>query len=209
MRLFAAFERKHPGPSEAGLSLREPGAMDYDAWRKLREESAEFLVPWEPRWPRDDLTREGFRNRLRRYRRDGELGHAVTWFLFRDADDMLLGGLTYSAIRHGASCSAQLGYWMGERHAGNGHMTRAVHMSLREMFHSRRLERIEAACVPDNKRSIALLERNGFTREGYLRGYLEINGRRRDHYLYALLKDEYRPLLQRNARQERKTVPEN
>lgn len=197
--LFGAFERKSSGPSQAGLSLREPQISHFSAWRQLRSESAGFLVPWEPRWPHDDLTKEGYRRRLRRYRRDGELGMAVTWFLFRDADDALLGGLTYSGMRYGASCSAQLGYWMGERFAGQGYMTRAVHISLGEMFHRRGMERIEAACVPENGRSIRLLERNGFVQEGYLHGYLEINGKRRDHILFALLKQNYAAVARRPA----------
>jgi [ribosomal protein S5]-alanine N-acetyltransferase len=199
MSLFAAFDRKQNGLSDSRISLREPQTSHFAAWCSLRAESADFLVPWEPRWPSDDLTREGFRRRLRRYRRDGELGVATTWFLFRDSDDALLGGLTYSGIRYGASCSAQLGYWMGVRHAGQGYMTSAVHLSLGEMFTRRGMERIEAACIPENRRSIRLLQRNGFVREGYLRSYLEINGERRDHILFALLRENHSPLAPRGA----------
>jgi [ribosomal protein S5]-alanine N-acetyltransferase len=199
MSLFAAFDRKQTGPSDRVLSLREPQSSHFAAWHSLRTESADFLTPWEPKWPRDDLSREGFRRRLRRYRRDADLGVATSWFLFRESDDALLGGLTYSGIRYGASCSAQLGYWMGVRHAGQGYMTRAVHLSLGEMFSRRGMERIEAACIPENQRSIRLLERNGFVREGYLRSYLEINGVRRDHILYALLRDNYGPMQQRGT----------
>ena len=195
MRLFDLFDRRPEAIIQQGLILRQPSATDYSAWKALRAESAGFLIPWEPRWPRDDLTWEGFRRRLRRYRRDSAAGDSITWFLFREADQALLGGLTYSGIRHGAARSAQLGYWMGERHAGRGYMSRAVRLSLGEMFGSRGIERIEAACVPGNERSVRLLEGLGFKREGYMRGYLEINGERRDHHLYALLRHEF-PLAQ-------------
>jgi len=50
-----------------------------------------------------------------------------------------------------------------------------------------RLHRIEAACIPDNAASIKVLERNGFRREGFARGYLCIDGAWRDHLLYARL----------------------
>lgn len=207
MALFGSLDRRRPGPSAGGLTLWEPGLRHFENWRSLRKESREFLTPWEPRWPDDDLTIEGYRRRLRRYRRESELGLAITWFIFRDLDGSLLGGLTYSAIRHGASRSCQLGYWMGERHAGQGYMTRAVDLSVREMLELRGMERVEAACVPENERSIALLERNNFRREGYLREYLEINGVRRDHYIYALLKREYRPLQDgQQVRVERQTA---
>ena len=44
--------------------------------------------------------------------------------------------------------------------------------------------------MPDNVASIALLERNGFRREGFARAYLKINGAWRDHFLLALLESE-------------------
>ena len=58
-----------------------------------------------------------------------------------------------------------------------------------------RLHRIEAACIPENAPSIALLERNGFRREGYARGFLRINGAWRDHLLFALVESDARPRL--------------
>jgi ribosomal-protein-alanine N-acetyltransferase len=73
-------------------------------------------------------------------------------------------------------------------------MTRAVAAAVRFGFATLRLHRIEAACIPDNAPSIALLRRNGFRREGLARAYLKINGRWRDHVLFALVEDEAPPL---------------
>jgi len=56
-------------------------------------------------------------------------------------------------------------------------------------FTTLRLHRVEAACIPNNIGSIRLLENTGFTREGYAREYLCINGIWQDHLLYARLKD--------------------
>ena len=50
--------------------------------------------------------------------------------------------------------------------------------------------RLEAACIPTNAASIALLEKTGFQREGYARAYLCINGLWQDHLLYARLRDD-------------------
>ena len=58
-----------------------------------------------------------------------------------------------------------------------------------------RLHRIEAACIPENAPSIALLERNSFQREGYARGFLRINGAWRDHVLFGLVQSDARPRL--------------
>ena len=49
------------------------------------------------------------------------------------------------------------------------------------------LIRLEAACLEDNAASRALLERCGFSEEGIVRGYLEVNGTVRDHVLYSRL----------------------
>jgi ribosomal-protein-alanine N-acetyltransferase len=81
---------------------------------------------------------------------------------------------------------------MGVAHAGNGRMTRAVAAIVEFAFGRLRLHRVEAACIPENAPSIALLERNGFRREGYARGYLKIDGAWRDHVLFALLESDAR-----------------
>jgi ribosomal-protein-alanine N-acetyltransferase len=59
-------------------------------------------------------------------------------------------------------------------------------------FGALRLHRLEAACIPTNVASIHLLERTGFTREGFAREYLCINGVWQDHLLYGLLKGDVR-----------------
>jgi ribosomal-protein-alanine N-acetyltransferase len=79
---------------------------------------------------------------------------------------------------------------MGAPHAGKGYMTRAVAAVVRFGFGTLRLHRIEAACIPDNAPSMALLKRNGFRREGFARAYLKINDAWRDHVLFALVEGE-------------------
>ena len=55
-------------------------------------------------------------------------------------------------------------------------MTAAVRAMIPFGFSTLRLHRLEAACIPTNAASIRLLEKTGFTREGYAREYLCING---------------------------------
>lgn len=191
MRLFARRTRNIATLTGNGLVLRAPTIEDYPAWRALREKSADFLIPWEPRWPSDDLSRRGYWRRLERYEREAAMMSALTWFILAHEDSRLLGGLTLSNIRYGAAHSGQIGYWMGAPHAGKGIMGSAVRLVLADAFGRLGLERVEAACLPGNERSIRLLEHAGFTREGLLRGYLEINGERRDHFLYAILRTDF------------------
>lgn len=170
-----------------GIYLRMPDMDDYEAWRKLRLASRRFLEPWEPTWGADDLTRASFRLRIRRYEQDHQRGQALPLFIFLSESDTLVGGITLGYIRRGAAQSAMIGYWMGEPFAGKGLMRTALDVVIPYAFKVMRLHRIEAACIPDNARSIGLLEKAGFHREGYLRDYLKINGVWRDHVLYARL----------------------
>jgi len=59
-------------------------------------------------------------------------------------------------------------------------------------FATLKLYRIEAACLPSNAASLALLRRAGFSKEGYARNYLKINGRWQDHVLFAIIADDLR-----------------
>lgn len=167
---------------------------DHAAWAALREDSRPFLAPWEPTWPLDDLTRSAFRRRIRRYLQDIRDDAAYPFFVFRSCDNVLMGGLTLSNVRRGVTQSASLGYWIGEPFARQGHMSAAVSACLGFVFDQLRLHRLEAACLPTNTASIRLLEKVGFTREGFARRYLRINGMWQDHLLYAMLSEDLRPM---------------
>jgi ribosomal-protein-alanine N-acetyltransferase len=177
-----------------GVYLRPPEMRDYEAWTDLRENSRAFLTPWEPTWPGDDLTRTAFRRRLRRHTQEIAEDQAYPFLIFREGDDVLVGGLTLGQIKRGVAQSATLGYWMGLPFAGKGLMSRSVRATIGFAFTSLRLHRIEAACLPHNEASIKLLERNGFKKEGLARAYLRINGLWQDHFLYALLETDPLPL---------------
>lgn len=179
-------------PALAGRDVRlgVPQFGDFAEWARLREASREFLTPWEPTWPEDDLTRTAFRRRVRRYHSDVEEGAAYPFFITRMRDGALVGGLTLSNIRRGVTQSCSLGYWMGEPFAGRGHMTDAVRTVAGFVFGRLDLHRLEAACLPDNARSTALLTRVGFQPEGLARRYLCIDGAWRDHLRFALLRDD-------------------
>jgi ribosomal-protein-alanine N-acetyltransferase len=182
-----------PVISTETVTLRSPAMGDYPSWSELRGASRAFLTPWEPVWPVDDLTRPAYRRRLRRYQREIQEATGYPFLVFRSADMALVGGLTLSHVVRGVTQSCSLGYWMGERFAGRGLMTAAVKAVIPFVFDTLRLHRLEAACLPHNAASIRLLEKAGFTREGYARRYLNIDGRWQDHLLFAIVSDDPRP----------------
>ncbi len=173
--------------------LRVPQMSDYAEWAALREASREFLTPWEPTWPPDDLTRASYRRRIKRYAEDQRSDLAYPLFVFRKSDNVLVGGLTLANIRRGCAQAGNLGYWMGAAHSRRGYMTAAVKAVIPFAFETLRLHRVEAACIPANIASIRLLEKTGFRREGFAREYLCIDGAWQDHLLYARLKHDPAP----------------
>jgi ribosomal-protein-alanine N-acetyltransferase len=179
-------------PRGYGLQLRAPVMADFPQWADLREHSRGYLTPWEPIWPSDDLTRAGFRRRLRRYAEDAAADRAYPFLVFRESDDALVGGVTLANVRRGIVQAGTVGYWVGQPYAGQGVMTAALRVLLPTLFGELNLHRIEAACIPTNTPSVRVLEKCGFTREGLARRYLCINGVWQDHFLYGMLHEDFR-----------------
>ncbi|MEA2984766.1 MAG: [ribosomal protein S5]-alanine N-acetyltransferase [Alphaproteobacteria bacterium] len=197
MTFFRAVSFTEPALSVTGdkVTLRLPQMSDFEEWAALRETSRAFLVPWEPTWPADDLSRASFRRRLKRYAEDQRNDLAYPYFIFRNEDQKLVGGLTVTNIRRGVAQAGSLGYWMGAAYARQGYMTAAVRALVAFSFSTLKLHRVEAACIPENTASVRLLEKTGFVREGYAREYLCINGSWHDHLLYAQVKPDDRAMF--------------
>lgn len=179
-------------PRGYGLSLRGPVMSDFSQWADLRERSRAYLTPWEPIWPSDDLTRSGFRRRLRRYAEDVSADRAYPFLVFRESDNALVGGVTLANVRRGIVQAGTIGYWVGQQFTGQGMMTTALRVLLPTLFGELSLHRIEAACIPTNTPSVRVLEKCGFTREGLARRYLCINGVWQDHLLFGMLHEDFR-----------------
>jgi ribosomal-protein-alanine N-acetyltransferase len=184
------FSETMPAIEGDRVLLRQPQSSDHTEWAALRERSREFLRPWEPIWPVDDLTRGAFRRRLKRDAEDQRTDQAYSFFIFRTTDGALIGGVTLANVRRGVAQAGSIGYWMGEPFARHGLMASALRALIPFSFVTLRLHRLEAACIPTNVASIRLLEKSGFQREGYARQYLCINGMWQDHLLYARIKDD-------------------
>jgi len=169
-----------------GVRLRAPRWRDYGEWSSLRRLSRDYLQPWEPTWPEDDLQRTAFRRRLAAYSREIDGGGAYPFFIFRASDDALVGGVTLSNVRRGVAQMATVGYWVGQPYASQGYMTAALKPLLAFAFGPLGLHRVEAACLPENHASHRLLLKSGFREEGMALTYLKINGSWRDHLLFGM-----------------------
>ncbi|GGD19870.1 GNAT family N-acetyltransferase [Pontibacillus salipaludis] len=84
-----------------------------------------------------------------------------------------------------------IGYWLGEKFQGKGIITKAVSTYLQYLFETREFNRVEIRCAKRNKKSQAIPERLGFTKEGTIRQCEWLYDRYVDHVVYSLLKEEY------------------
>lgn len=111
-------------------------------------------------------------------------------FAVAASDDRLIGICGFNswspAHRH-----AELAYELAPQYWGQGVMRRAVVALLTWGFSELRLNRVHAFVMTSNQRSIRLLERCGFSREGTLRQYRIARGEPKDLHLYALLAPDF------------------
>lgn len=158
---------------------------DFKSWVDLRKSSRNFLRPWEPEWQDDEFTRSAFRYRLHIYNQLSQEDRGQALFIFSASNNALLGAINLSNIRRGVAQTATLGYWIGEAHIRQGHMTESLQLFLPYLWSELSLHRIEAACLPRNLASISLLKKVGFEQEGHAKSYLKIAGHWEDHLLFA------------------------
>ena len=99
--------------------------------------------------------------------------------------DMVIGGIGLGKIE---GHKAVLGYWLGRRYWGKGIMTGSVRLVTKYAFTKLRLKRISAQVFLGNKASRRVLQKNRFSYEGYLRKYVQKEGKLLDAWMYAKIR---------------------
>lgn len=144
---------------------------------------------WNPPMAEPLFTAEGQAERLAGAALAESEGTQVGWWLLRREDaTTVIGHARLSQLSRGPFQSAMLGYAIDHAYEGRGLMHEALQAVLADAFGPRvALHRVQANARVENRRSLALLERLGFVREGVAREYLFIDGAWRDHVLSARL----------------------
>ncbi|RLP72171.1 N-acetyltransferase [Mycetocola manganoxydans] len=146
-----------------------------------------WLRPWEatsPYAPRSFDMRSSIRSLLQNARSGGGLP------LVMEYDGELAGQLNVSGITYGSLSSATLGYWVSERFAGRSVTPTSVALATDYCFTELGLHRMEICIRPENRPSLRVVEKLGFRYEGFRRRYIHINGDWRDHFCFALVREE-------------------
>jgi [ribosomal protein S5]-alanine N-acetyltransferase len=163
--------------------LSEPSASDAAEFIDAARESRPLADPWL----RLPDTPELFAAYLERAARDDRASYLIR----HRACGGLVGLVNVNNIVRGSLQSGYLGYAAFASHAGRGLMTEGLRAVLGSVFGDLGLHRVEANIQPGNARSIGLVQRLGFQKEGFSRRYLKIAGEWRDHERWALLAEDF------------------
>jgi ribosomal-protein-alanine N-acetyltransferase len=176
------------------LELRALKTRDVPALYQALKSNAEHLRSFSPapaaadrRVTLTSVAREvaGWRSRWR-----GGDTYALFAWPREETPRKIIGRITLGRITRGAFQNAYLGYWVDRERAGQGIATEAVHAALEFAFGTLALHRVQAGVMPHNQRSIRVLEKSGFRKEGFAERYLQIAGRWEDHLIFAITAEE-------------------
>jgi ribosomal-protein-alanine N-acetyltransferase len=173
--------------------LRPLVASDFPAWREVRRRNADWLTKWEAQrtqgQPDVVEDRDAFAVRCSARQRERQLGTGYGFGIFVSGD--FAGEINLSAVQRGPFQSAYVGYWVDEKHAGNGYMPEALVVLAQYAFDDLHLHRIQISIIPRNSASRRVVEKLGVREEGIAVRYLEINGVWEDHVRYGLTAEEW------------------
>lgn len=166
--------------------LRYVNLDDFEEFLDLNRKSLEFYKSLiNPQLNFDDFKIYVERN----------LDEANECFLIcQNVDNKIVGAINLSQIFRKAFQSCYLGYSLGVDWIGKGFMTEAVELILLHAFENLKLHRVEANVQPHNLPSIKVLQRCGFTKEGFSRKYLKIDDIWCDHERCAIIVEDWQKI---------------
>lgn len=184
----------HVGPLDVaagGVALRPIKLRDAADWSALRIRNQELLLPWEPTGEGNWAVRHQRSNWPGLYsvlKAEAKRGVLLPFVIV--VDGTYVGQLTIGNLQRGAVRSAWIGYWVDKEWTGQGIATAAVALGVDHAFGPVGLHRLEATVQPSNVASRTVLTKVGFRHEGVLRRYMDVDGRWRDHDLFAMTTEE-------------------
>ena len=175
------------------VTLRPLTVGDFPQWHEVRTRSRDWLTKWEPRRPpgAPDVvdSRAAFAARCRARDRERQLGAGFGFGIFDG--QRFCGEININGVQRGPFQSAYVGYWIDEKHAGQGYMPEALIALAQYAFDDLHLHRIQISIIPRNSASRRVVEKLGIRDEGIAVRYLEINGVWEDHVRYGLTAEEW------------------
>jgi [ribosomal protein S5]-alanine N-acetyltransferase len=169
------------------VKLRVAKMRDSKALEKLILGNRTWLRPWEatnPEAPNSFDIRGQLRGLLRQLDDQSGMPFVI------EVQGQVQGQLNVANVMYGSVSSAVLGYWVSPEVAGRGVMPLSVALVTDYLMDQVGLHRVEINVRPENTASLRVIQKLGFRYEGLKQRYIHINGDWRDHYVFALTKEE-------------------
>jgi ribosomal-protein-alanine N-acetyltransferase len=176
-----------PVLTHGDLKLRVAKLRDSKELERIILGNREWLRPWEatnPHAPNSFDVKAQLRGLLRQLNDESGMPFVI------EVQGKLQGQLNVANVMYGSVSSAVLGYWVSPEVAGRGVMPTAVALVTDYLMDQVGLHRVEINIRPENLASLRVIQKLGFRYEGLKQRYIHINGDWRDHYVFALTKEE-------------------
>ena len=169
---------------DGDILVRPLRAEDAPALYAAVQDSVESLSYWFP-WCSPRYSLADAQARVARCTVTWKRGTEYGFGIFAGEAPALVGMVGLSDL-HDVRRSANLGYWVGERHRGRGVATRAAAMAASIAFEELGLARLEVIMLPHNIASRRVAERLGAVYEEEIEGRLVFQGKPAAALVYAL-----------------------
>ncbi|CAB4631215.1 unannotated protein [freshwater metagenome] len=169
------------------VKLRVAKMRDSKELEKLILGNRPWLRPWEatnPQGPNSFAIKTQLRSLLRQLDDQSGMPFVI------EVKGQVQGQLNVANVMYGSVSSAVLGYWISPESAGRAVMPTSVALVTDYLMNEVGLHRVEINIRPENTASLRVIQKLGFRYEGLKQRYIHINGDWRDHYIFALTKEE-------------------
>jgi len=153
------------------------------------QRNREFLNEWEASKNNKYFTLKHQIKLLKKQKLKMENGTLFRFWIYKKANNKLIGSVAFNNIIRGAFQSCHLGYKLDKDEINQGYMTEALKAAINYAFKELKLHRIEANIMPKNKASLKVVEKLRFINEGISKNYLKIDGSWEDHIHMVLLNE--------------------
>lgn len=162
--------------------------------RDFNLRNKEALEDTEPARPNMYYTKRGCRQMLKLDYKDTMNGTEFRYYLTLKGEKKIIGTVCIGSVMFGSVKSGTISYKMDKDYQGMGLCSEAVEELINFCFNVLQLHRIDSYVMPRNAKSLRIMEKFGFEKEGLCKKCLEVNNKWEDHYIFGLINDKISPV---------------
>lgn len=170
------------------LILRPWSFKDAGAMRELIAENEAHLAAWLP-WVQERASKKGAEDFIHNCR-FSTLGSGNAFYGIWENGTLVGEIARINNSPHNRFCF--MSYWLAASAQGRGIVMRSAVCLLAHNFRDLDMNRVEIRVATGNNRSLAVVEKLGFKREGLLRQAELIGDEFMDHEVFSMLRDEWK-----------------